>query len=187
MRFLIPVLFILLAALAPLPVSAATDDVNPNEYQNMQQTFQDCSGSVRNLFYDCQCVSIKHLDLSRRLERNLQNEAYDALERSMERERQKTELLRKSYDQCADLTNVAMMTYQRCINWAITSREDYNDFCQCFSLRYADRFSAGGNSPFFNDADARAQAITSCNANPGALNIPAAQRGIMMAPSPFSK
>lgn len=168
MRIHTILLFMIIAILAwpDRPAQAENDILSPLDFAHIKETFNQCSSTARNLFYDCECVSIHNLDLTRRFENRLDQFAYDDLERTYERNRQQTELLRKSYDQCSNLSKVAMMNYNSCVGWAITERADYNEFCQCYAIRYADRFSANGTSSFFDAADARAQAIASCNANP---------------------
>lgn len=166
------------------PARAAPDDITPTEYQDMQKIYADCSGSLQNLYYDCQCVSIKHMDLVRNFERDLRTRDLDGLGQALLREKKRSELLIRSYDGCTDTNDVAMLAYDRCVGWAMTARDDYKDFCGCYGVKYADTFALDGNRPFFDDTKARTDAMTSCNQNYGGNLIPDASKQIT-EPSAF--
>lgn len=157
--------------LIPVLATAGEQPLSPAEFNYMQRSYNACNDSTNKLFYDCGCVSAHHLDLARQLDQSLERMADDKMERALEWSQLKGDLQRKSYDQCANIASVAMMNYERCVDQTIAQRADYREFCQCYAVRYADRFGANGNMPFFNSAEARAQAIATCNAAPPVLTL----------------
>jgi hypothetical protein len=108
-----------------LPGDAPAPDPTPAQIDESLALFDQCAGSeFSSAHYDCQCLAAMFLDL-----------------RARSPEEPASRLILKARTKCVNKPGVAGRTYQKCVSWAMTQRDDYEAFCACFANDFAERFS----------------------------------------------
>ena len=81
--------------------------------------------TVRN-YYDCDCLSANFLEL-----------------RTRNPDAKQDNLITAARKQCANMTGIAGDSYNRCLSWATTTRDDFERYCSCYANTFAKTFAKG--------------------------------------------
>lgn len=140
------------AAAQTLPGDAAAriDLREPTEAEIKEglEIYNACTrNQVLRTTFNCECVAVDFLES--RIVRGAQAD-------------QRT-LSIQSRKNCVDTAQVAGTYYKRCLDWAVSLRNDYEQFCSCYGNEYALTFAKDPLRPNAGRENLMTQAMNSCN------------------------
>lgn len=77
-------------------------------------------------YYDCECLSANFLEL-----------------RTRNPDAKQDNLITSARKRCANTAGIAGDSYNRCLSWATTTRDDYERYCTCYANTFARTFAKG--------------------------------------------
>lgn len=111
-----------------------------------------CEQSMQKDYYDCECMSLKFLEL-RTLEGTDPQFQSDPVR-----------LRALALKSCPNPINIAGNTYTRCLSWAPRLGLDYEEFCTCYANQYSKMFSSNPTTSLIAYEYMTKKSLTACNA-----------------------
>lgn len=146
-----------------MPSWAMGPDLSQEDYALMQSTYDSCKSSPFHTRYKCDCAAVSFVDRVADERNALIRAGIDASDIDARLYTQMDFMKSDAYRGCIDQDSLAIQSYGDCLEWALKTRDDYQDFCGCYAATYAAQADREGLNVRADPAQTMADAMIACN------------------------
>lgn len=119
----------------------------PEQIDESLVVYDQCKGSeMHNQYYNCDCLSADFLQ-----------------SRTENPKEAQYTLVLKSRKKCGNSTNIAGLSYERCLSWAPRLKNNYEQYCSCYANSFARSFVKSPTDSIRGREILMTNALNGCN------------------------
>ena len=135
----------------------------PDDTTLAMQTFATCTEGGESTVLDCRCLAVKLNDLKNTMIDRVFKYGGDDTDAIYEWQSKKSLMYDQAQKTCVNRQQVSSASYQQCRELNIIARADYDDYCSCYAITYADILARVGPNSGIEPHKLMAEAMTYCN------------------------